>query len=141
MADEFRCAAKIQRMTEKATQVLIYQGVWRGVVWVPKSILRSDCNLFKTNDEGTLVVPLWWAVEKGLVLDREIKQTRSLQTQQMIDQILEIMRLQADALQKISSQTESLCECGQCNDEDPIGWHQAEAVRHLRKLMADSLDS
>jgi len=36
-------------------------------VWVPKSVVHDDSEVYAEDDQGTLVVKRWWAREKGLV--------------------------------------------------------------------------
>lgn len=36
-------------------------------VWVPKSLIHDNSEVYKMGSEGELVVPEWWAIEKGLV--------------------------------------------------------------------------
>ena len=36
-------------------------------VWIPKSQISDDSEVFKKGDAGTLVIPEWLAIEKKLV--------------------------------------------------------------------------
>lgn len=54
----------VLRTTESAVLVLV-EGE---EIWVPKSLLHDDSEIdedSEKDDEGTLVVPLWWAEQEG----------------------------------------------------------------------------
>ena len=51
---------KVKRVTEKALLCVI-PGDEVTEVWVPKSIIHEDSEVQEEHDEGTLVVPMWWA--------------------------------------------------------------------------------
>lgn len=36
-------------------------------LWVPKSIIHADSEVYREGDEGKLVVLEWWAVKRELV--------------------------------------------------------------------------
>jgi hypothetical protein len=36
-------------------------------IWIPKSQIHDDSEVYKADTEGTLVIPEWLAKEKGLV--------------------------------------------------------------------------
>ena len=36
-------------------------------IWVPKSLVDDDSEVYKKGDEGTLVLPEWFAVKEGLI--------------------------------------------------------------------------
>ncbi len=36
-------------------------------VWIPKSLIEDDSEVYRKGDEGTLIVPEWFAVKEGLV--------------------------------------------------------------------------
>lgn len=36
-------------------------------VWVPKSVIHDDSEVYDEDHEGELVLKEWWAEEKGLV--------------------------------------------------------------------------
>lgn len=36
-------------------------------VWIPKSVIDDDSEVYRVGDEGTLVVHEWWAEKEGLV--------------------------------------------------------------------------
>jgi len=55
--------AKALRETEKALLVEI-EGE---EVWLPKSQIDDDSEVYKEDTEGTLVIPLWLAEKHGLV--------------------------------------------------------------------------
>jgi hypothetical protein len=54
---------KALRETEKALLV----GVEGEEVWLPKSQIDDDSEVYKDNTEGVLVIPLWLAEKHGLV--------------------------------------------------------------------------
>ena len=35
--------------------------------WVPKSVVDDDSEVYQKDDEGTLVLPEWFAIKEGLV--------------------------------------------------------------------------
>jgi hypothetical protein len=35
-------------------------------VWVPKSCVDDDSEVYRLGDEGTLLVSEWWAIREGL---------------------------------------------------------------------------
>ena len=37
------------------------------VAWVPKSLIGDDSEVWGDGDEGTLVIPEWYAIKEGLV--------------------------------------------------------------------------
>jgi hypothetical protein len=37
------------------------------VVWVPRSLISDNSEVYDDGHEGTLVIPEWWAVQEGLV--------------------------------------------------------------------------
>jgi len=49
--------------TEKA----LLCGVDGREVWIPKTQIHEDSEVWKTGDKGHLVIPTWLAEEKGLV--------------------------------------------------------------------------
>lgn len=51
------------RETKKA--ILVNRG--GGDLWVPKSVIHDDSEVFEEGHEGTLIVETWWAEEKGLL--------------------------------------------------------------------------
>ena len=54
---EGRCT----RETEKAILVRIDDKE----TWVPKSVVHDDSDVWKTGDEGTIIVKRWWAEKNG----------------------------------------------------------------------------
>lgn len=36
-------------------------------VWIPKTLIHDDSEVYKEGTEGTLVIPEWLAIEKELV--------------------------------------------------------------------------
>lgn len=36
-------------------------------VWIPKSVISDDSEIWKKGDEGTLVVAEWFAMKEGLI--------------------------------------------------------------------------
>ena len=57
--DEARCIAE----TDKA----ICCEVEDEEVWVPKSVIHDDSEVYRLDDTGTLVVPEWFARKNGLL--------------------------------------------------------------------------
>lgn len=49
---------KVLRETEKALLVLTDEG---DELWVPKSVVDEDSEVFQKDDEGTLIVQEWFA--------------------------------------------------------------------------------
>ena len=49
---------KVLRETEKALLVLTDEGE---EVWVPKSVVDEDSEVYQKDDEGTLIVQEWFA--------------------------------------------------------------------------------
>lgn len=35
--------------------------------WVPRSVIHDNSEVYRKDHTGKLVVPEWWAIEKGLV--------------------------------------------------------------------------
>lgn len=54
----------VERESESAILVRI-SGV--ATVWIPKSQIHDDSEVYESGTEGTLVIPEWLAVEKGIV--------------------------------------------------------------------------
>lgn len=54
---------QVIRETDKA--ILVTRG--RGELWVPKSVLHDDSEVYEAGDSGTMIVQEWWAEEKNLV--------------------------------------------------------------------------
>jgi len=54
--------------TDKAIEVLIDDGGdhWREL-WVPKSVVHDDSEVYAYGHKGKLVVAEWWAEEKELL--------------------------------------------------------------------------
>jgi hypothetical protein len=52
----------VSRETEAALLVEIEGETF----WIPKSQIHDDSEVYKADTEGTLVIPLWLAEEKGL---------------------------------------------------------------------------
>lgn len=50
--------------TDKAIRVRVDGG---REVWVPQSQVHDNSEVWKLGDKGTLVVPEWLAIDKGLV--------------------------------------------------------------------------
>lgn len=48
----------------KAIHVLLEDGT---ALWLPKSIVHDDSEVYQKGDEGTLVLPEWFAIKEGLV--------------------------------------------------------------------------
>lgn len=54
----------IEHETDKA--VLCF-GIKEHGVWIPKSQVHDNSEIWKKGDEGTLVITRWWAEKDGLV--------------------------------------------------------------------------
>ncbi len=52
----------VKRATDKAILCVI-EGE---EVWIPQSQIDDESEVWKAGDEGTLVIPLWLAEEKGI---------------------------------------------------------------------------
>lgn len=53
--------AKVIGETDKAIRVTVNETTY----WVPKSVVHDDSEVWKTEDEGSLVVKSWWAEKNG----------------------------------------------------------------------------
>jgi len=53
--------AKCIGATEKAIKVLVSDTE----LWIPKSVVHDDSEVWKHGDEGKLVVKAWWAEKNG----------------------------------------------------------------------------
>jgi hypothetical protein len=62
MSDTHECDARAIRETEKALLVELEDGE---EVWIPKSVIDDDSEVFGVGDEGKLVVEGWFAVKQG----------------------------------------------------------------------------
>ncbi len=49
------------RESEKALLVRIGEKE----TWIPKSVVHDDSEVWKTDDDGKIVVKLWWAEKNG----------------------------------------------------------------------------
>jgi hypothetical protein len=54
-----------EKETEKALLVILEET--GDEVWVPKSQIHDDSEVFKEGQSGEVVVSAWWAEKKGLV--------------------------------------------------------------------------
>jgi hypothetical protein len=45
---------------------ILCEGVTEDDVWVPKSQVHDDSEVYKKDTDGTLIVSRWWADQKGL---------------------------------------------------------------------------
>lgn len=64
-------ASKLGKVTcSKETQkaILVTGGFLEGEVWVPKSVIHDDSEVFDSTDNATgeLVVKEWWAEKEGI---------------------------------------------------------------------------
>ena len=50
--------------TEKA---ICCEGIVDYPVWIPKSQVHDDSEIWRKDDEGTLTITRWWAEEENLV--------------------------------------------------------------------------
>lgn len=53
----------VMRVTEKAVLCMVDGKE----VWIPQSQIHDDSEVWKEGDEGTLVIPEWLALDKGLI--------------------------------------------------------------------------
>lgn len=53
--------AKCIAASEKAVKVVIGDDD----LWIPKSVVHADSEVWKSGDEGKLVVKAWWAKTNG----------------------------------------------------------------------------
>ena len=51
--------------TDKAIKVRDIDDPFDTGFWVPQSVVHDDSEVYRLEDEGTLVVLRWWAVENG----------------------------------------------------------------------------
>lgn len=58
---------EVVEVTKAALKVLVDTSP----VWIPKSQLHSDCDLYDEGDEGDLIIPRWLADEKEIEPDGE----------------------------------------------------------------------
>lgn len=58
-----RCSAD----RETAKTLLVYVPELDGKVWIPKSVIHDDSEVYGMADEGELVVHEWFAVKQGWV--------------------------------------------------------------------------
>ena len=56
---------KVLRETEKAILVAL---AGAGEMWIPKSVVHDDSEIWKKDDVGKLIVKMWWA-EKNVLND------------------------------------------------------------------------
>lgn len=52
-------------LKETPKAILVNRG--KGDLWVPKSVIHDDSEVYEEGHEGTLIVKRWWAEEKGLL--------------------------------------------------------------------------
>ena len=57
--------AKCLKETAKAVLVAA-KDLPGGQLWIPKSVLHEDSEVFAQGDEGRVVIKTWWAEEQGL---------------------------------------------------------------------------
>lgn len=116
--------------------------------WVPKSVIHDDSEVYGEGHVGSLVIPAWKADElKGDDAADPPTRPRPLPRQgereaAVIQSVLSIIRNKAKVLAAVGapSSFEAICECGECDEADPVGWHRREfAVDELNKL-ADMIE-
>ena len=61
MSEEF--AAKAIKETDKA----LLCDIEGEEMWIPKSVIDDDSEVYKEDDEGTLIISDWFARKKGLI--------------------------------------------------------------------------
>lgn len=54
---------KCLKETDKA--ILVTRG--KGELWIPKSVLHDDSEVYEGGDSGKLIVQTWWAEKQELV--------------------------------------------------------------------------
>ena len=54
---------EVLRETDRA--ILVTRG--KGELWIPKSVIHDDSEVYEDGDRGKLVVQTWWAEEKDLI--------------------------------------------------------------------------
>lgn len=57
------CGAQGAQETERALQVVLSSG---RTLWVPKSVIHDDSEVFETGHSGKLVLKMWFALKEGL---------------------------------------------------------------------------
>lgn len=61
--------AQLVRTTDKAILVSVDELIdseWEGEIWVPKSVVHDDSEVYSGSTEsGDLIVKTWWAEDKG----------------------------------------------------------------------------
>ncbi len=62
----FQVEAACRKETERAILVEVYGNV-TNQMWVPKSVIHDDSEVYKAGTDGQLIVKLWWAEKEGLV--------------------------------------------------------------------------
>jgi hypothetical protein len=55
----------VDRETDRA--LLVFVPDLEEQIWVPKSVVHEDSEVYKADTDGELVVFEWWATKKGLV--------------------------------------------------------------------------
>lgn len=55
--------SKVKAETDKAIKAWV-DGRW---LWVPKSQIADESEVYKAGTDGTLIVSRWWAEKEGLV--------------------------------------------------------------------------
>lgn len=58
---------EVVRETEKALLCAFELKNGRQELWIPKSQIHDDSEVYEEDTEGVLVIPEWLAIEKGLV--------------------------------------------------------------------------
>jgi Ser-tRNA(Ala) deacylase AlaX len=61
---EVNGGATVTCLSETAKAILV--SVAGKALWIPKSVLHDDSEVWKAGDEGVLVVNEWWAEREGL---------------------------------------------------------------------------
>jgi hypothetical protein len=54
-----------QCLKETERAILVTRG--KGYLWIPKSVIHDDSEVYEDGHEGTLIVQTWWAEEKNLL--------------------------------------------------------------------------
>lgn len=117
---------------------------------IPFSLIGPDSEIWQQGDRGKLQIERWKAEELGLVHAR-VPGRRPLPQKgereaALLGAVLAIIRGQAKILRDACapSNAPAVCECDEASpghDDDPIGWHQAEAAAVELERIAQSIES
>lgn len=57
----------VKRETDMAILIVVMENAIRREVWIPKSQIHDDSEVWADGDKGTLVIPEWLALDKELI--------------------------------------------------------------------------